>query len=271
MRSRPIGTFWRWAVILFFLAYLVAPVIAIFIFSVSGEWQDTVLPETWTLGWYPKAFADPMVKTTILRSFYISFLTVVLSFLLVTPTAYLTSLRFPTLRPVLEFLAVLPFALPGTILAIGLIQIYSSGPIPIANTVYILLLAYIVTTLPFMFHSISNSLASINAKVLTEAALSLGASEAAAFWHVIVPNILPGMVSGALLTFAACLGEFTLANLLVGTSFKTFQVFLVAAINVEGHISSALVMVYFAMVAASAMAVFFVTRGATYKQITAAR
>ncbi len=241
--------------------YLGVPILATFLFSIAGRWDSTVLPESYTFHWYVQMITDPGVLAAIGRSFLVSGATVVLGLLVVTPAAFITYQFLPALKGTMRFLALLPYALPGVILAVGLIQLYSSGPLPIAGTFWILLFSYIIVTLPFMYNAITNSLQAIDAKTLMEAAESLGANRMAAFVQVVVPNIRPGLISAGLLTFAVSLGEFVLANMLVGGRFQTLQLVLEKAMHIDGHLSSAMVMLYFVLVAFSSLMLIAVAQG----------
>ena len=90
---------------------------------------------------------------------------------------------------------------------------FLSNTFNIINTPPLLVCAYVIIALPFVYRAIDNSLRSINTTVLTEAAYSLGSGWWRTFLTVILPNIWPGVISAALLTFSTVMGEFTLATL----------------------------------------------------------
>jgi putative spermidine/putrescine transport system permease protein len=96
-----------------------------------------------------------------------------------------------------------------------------------------------------MYRPVANALNAIDIHVLTEAAQSLGASWRQTLLRVIVPNIMPGIISGCLLVFSTVFAEFTLANLLVGTRFKTFPIYLVEFTRFDGRQASALAVISF--------------------------
>ena len=96
-----------------------------------------------------------------------------------------------------------------------------------------------------MYRSVANALDAIDARVLTEAAQSLGAGGLRSLVLVIVPNILPGLLNGSLLVFSTVFAEFTLANLLVGSRFKTFPIFLVEFTRFDARQASALAVISF--------------------------
>ncbi|MCG8481744.1 MAG: ABC transporter permease subunit, partial [Clostridia bacterium] len=149
---------------------------------------------------------------------------------------------------VMAFITLLPFALQGVILAVGLIKIYSSGPLIISGTIYILTGAYFVVILPYMYQGIKNSIDSLDVDTLIQAASLLGASESYAFFKVVLPNLLKGVTVSTLLSFAILIGEFVLSNILVGGNYETVQVYMYWSRGVSGHYSSAIIISYFVFV-----------------------
>src|SRR6266516_5821903 len=190
---------------------------------------------------FPRIFSDPDFSQTFITSLELATASTILAVVLVTPTAYWVQLRIPRARPLLDFLSLVPFAMPAIVLAVGLLQEYSGssgllinilslGLVPllsnnlnIVNTPPLLVCSYVIIALPFVYRPIDNSLRAINTTVLTEAAYSLGSGWWRAFLTVILPNIWPGIISAALLTFSTVMGEFTIAQLF---SIYTFPIFL---------------------------------------------
>lgn len=241
------GGAWRVPVLVAFVLFMIVPVIATGLFSVATRWDRTIWPEGLTLAWWIKVTSRYAFRDTLTNSIVISAVTVLLSAVLVTPAAYWAHTRLPRMKPWLELLSLIPFALPGVVLALGLVRFYSQVPLPIINTPNILAAAYVVMTLPFMYRAVMNAIEGIDARTLGEAAQSLGASPRRTFLRVIVPNIVPGIVNGGLLVFSAAFAEFTLANLLVGTRFKTFPIYLVEFTRFDARQASALALMSFAI------------------------
>jgi putative spermidine/putrescine transport system permease protein len=98
-----------------------------------------------------------------------------------------------------------------------------------------------------MYRAVMNALESIDTHSLTEAAQILGANPTQVLFGVIVPNIVPGVVNGSLLVFSAVFAEFVLANLLIGTRFKTFPIYLVEFTRSDARQASALALMSFAI------------------------
>ena len=228
--------------------YLFIPVIATIIFSVSTRWDSTILPEGYTLQFYSKLFSDNRFILSLLRTINVSIITSVVSVIILVPCVYMSVVYYKPLERVFEVFSIIPFVLPGVILAVGLIQLYSSSFIKISGTVWILLGAYFILCLPYMYQSIRNSFRAIDALRLTEAALILGCSEFQSFFKVILPNILKGIISAVLLTISILFGEFVLVNLLVGSNYETVQMYLFRALYTDGRLASAVVTIYLAVV-----------------------
>lgn len=236
---------WRIGVIVLFLAFMIVPVIATALFSVSIRWDRSIWPEGFTTQWWVKVTSKTAFKNAMLNSVVVAMATVAGSLILVAPTAYWVHAKLPRAKPLIEVLAILPFGLPGVVLALGLIRFYSSVPLPIINTANILIASYIVITLPFMYRAVMNALEAIDTKTLAEAAQSLGANDRLVFLRVILPNISSGVVNGSLLVFSAVFAEFALANLLIGTRFKTFPMYLVEFTRFDARQASALAFISF--------------------------
>ena len=269
MRRRAV---WRALAFALFLVFMLVPLLATVLFSVSTRWDRTIWPEALTLRWWQAVTARAAFHDTLLNSLAVATATVVVSVVLVTPTAYWAHLRAPKAKPWIEFLAIVPFGLPGVVLALGLIRFYSGVPLPLINTPAILVAAYVVLTLPFMHRPLMNALEAVDARTLTEAAQSLGAGGWQTLLHAILPNILPGVVNGSLLVFSTVFAEFTLANLLVGTRFKTFPIYLVEFTRFDARQASALAVISFVVAWLVSLLIIWLTgRGERPRETLAAR
>jgi putative spermidine/putrescine transport system permease protein len=87
----------------------------------------------------------------------------------------------------------------------------------------------------------------------------MGANVWVILTRVIIPNIMPGIISGCLLVFSTVFAEFTLTNLLVGTRFKTFPIFLVEFTRQDGRQASALAVISFVVAWAASLLIIWVT------------
>ncbi len=230
-----------------FTAYMLIPLLGVLLFSLATTWFDTVLPVGYTLSHVVETINDPLFIPTVGRSLIASVATIVVSVVLVTPVLFLLHVAAPRLRPLVEFLSLLPFALPTIVLALSLIRTYSEPPIVLSGTPTLLVLSYVVTGLPFMYRGLDNSLRAIDTRGLSEASATLGASRWTTLRRVILPNISTGIVAGALLVFSVSFGEFTLSSFIVGDAWKTSGVWTVAIWDDQPHKTTVMVMIGFAI------------------------
>jgi putative spermidine/putrescine transport system permease protein len=221
--------------------YLTLPLLATVGFSLATVWSRTILPEGYTLDWYAAAVADERFWPTTLHTLQATIGAMILSPLLVAPALLAVHLRAPQWKPWLEFLSIVPWALPGVVLALAMIRAYIN-PFNVSRPA-LLILTYVLLSLPFMFRSIDASLSAIDARTLVEAAQMLGAGWFDIGRRVLLPGILPGVMSGVLLIAALAAGEFALASLLVGSGWKTFPIYQAQAQGVDGRIASALAVI----------------------------
>ena len=131
----------------------------------------------------------------------------------------------------------LPFALPTIVAGLTLLALYgprSPAGVDLAFTRWAILLALLVVTLPFVVRTVQPVLLELDTE-MEDAAASLGASKLATFRRVILPNILPAILSGVALAFARAVGEFGAVVLISGNlPFKTE----VVSVYVFGRIES---------------------------------
>ena len=240
-KARPAA--WQVIAIGLFLFYMLLPIISTYVFSVATRWDRTILPEGYTFQFYTKAVEASYFGITLRNSLILSLATVVVGLLIIVPTVYWVHVRLSRARPLLDVLMILPFGIPTVVLALALVQIYNFRPL--ARSPFLLIGAVVVYSMPFMYRPVSNALQAIDAHTLTEASQSLGANVFNILAEVIIPNILPGILSGSLLVFATVFAEFTLTSLIVGARFKTFPLLLVEYTRINGNTAAAFSVISF--------------------------
>jgi len=133
----------------------------------------------------------------------------------------LIKLSFPRLRPVMEFICLLPITIPAIVLVVGLAPVYRVVSSIFGSGVWTLAFAYGILVLPYAYRAIQANLDSIDVKTLSEAARSLGASWGTVLFRVIVPNLRRGLLAASFISVAVVLGEFTIASLLNRINLQT--------------------------------------------------
>jgi iron(III) transport system permease protein len=135
---------------------------------------------------------------------------------------------------ILEFLGLLPFSLPGTVIALGMILMWSGRfGINLYNTAGIIFVAYIARYMAFSIKSNSAALEQVSDS-LEEAARACGATHWESLRHIVLPLIKPGMVSAFFLIFLPALRELTTSVLLYGPTTRTIGV-AIYTLNEDGE------------------------------------
>ena len=213
--------FWAWLSLAIGMVYFFLPLIATFEFSLRMR------RGVYSFDAYRVVLADPNFQATFGYSVAMALLTIVMGVVLVVPTAYWVRLKLPRWRPVIEFITLLPLVIPAIVIVFGYIRLYNtSSMLPLTGTAtgtnFLLLVGYTVLALPYMYRAVDTGLRAIDIATLTEAAQSLGAGWLTIMTRVILPNVLVAVLSGAFLTFAIVIGEFTLAALLNRPAFGPY-------------------------------------------------
>jgi putative spermidine/putrescine transport system permease protein len=208
--------FWSWLWVFIGLLYFFLPLFSTLEFSLR------MLKGRYTLEAYRLAFQDPRFYQSFGYSLLWAFVTIIVSLLLVVPTAYWVQLRLPKLRPYVEFVTLMPFVVPAVVLVFGLVRLYGHPPLMLTTTPAALIAGYVVLSLPYMYRSVDSGLRAVDIRTLTEAALSLGANWLTILKDVILPNLRVALLSGIFLTFAIVMGEFTFAALLAWPAFGPY-------------------------------------------------
>jgi putative spermidine/putrescine transport system permease protein len=202
---------------------------------------------------YRAVFADPQFQASFGYSVMMGIFAIVLGVLLVVPTAYLVQLKLPKLRPLIEFITLLPLVIPAIVIVFGYLHVFNSSSfLPLTGneraTDFLLVCGYVTLCLPYMYRSVDAALRAIDVRSLTEAAECLGANWITILFRVIFPNVRSGILSGAFLTFAVVIGEFTMASLLNRPSFGPYLQLIGAN---QAYQPSALAIIAFAITWAS--------------------
>ncbi|XVS61461.1 ABC transporter permease [Actinosynnema sp. CA-299493] len=205
----------RSAVLVVLGAFFLLPLVAMAEFSTRGAGG------TRSLASWAAIAEDPDLVEAILVSVQLAVTSSLVVLALLVPTMTWIRLRLPALRRLVEFLCLLPVAIPAIVLVVGMAPLYAWVSYFLGDSPLTLTFAYAVLVLPFAYRAIDAGLSAIDLKTLAEAARGLGASWGAVLLRVVVPNIRTALLGASLLSVALVLGEFTIASLL---NFDTLQV-----------------------------------------------
>jgi putative spermidine/putrescine transport system permease protein len=220
-------------------AYFLIPLIATFLFSLKSNQTGkccTIDNYSWVI--HNHGFWQSLKISSVL-----ALETIVISLARFVPTIYWVHLRVPRLRPVIAFLALIPFVVPPIVMVVGLLRFFKGTPDWFyAKPWGFLAGAYVILAFPYMFFSLDAGFRSIDVHTLTEASQSLGARTSTTLLRVILPNIRSAALAGSFLALAIVMGEYTIANL---STFKTFPIFIQLTNETQGFPAGALTLMSF--------------------------
>ena len=204
-----------------FSLMLVLPVATLVLvsFAREGNWTTQTLPTSYTIANYVKIFSDSRASEVFLNSLSMSAIAagaaLLWSFCVAGLLARKGGHRWKRL---LSWLILVPWALPGTVVAVSLAEAYGSpspllGSFILVGTFWILPVVYFLRFMPLVVRAVQASMEQIDA-ALEEAAASLGARWWQRFTRVTLPLVWPGAIAGTLLAFVIALGEYV-ASVLV--------------------------------------------------------
>lgn len=202
-----------------------------------------------------------MVRDSIANSLFLSISSGIITMFLGVMIAYVVIKVKPRGKGFLEILSLLPYSIPGIVLAIGVILMWSGAfAINLYNTIWIILIAYIARYVSFAMKSASASLEQVHYS-LEEAARSCGATHLESLRDITLPLIRPGMIAGFFLIFLPAMRELTTSVLLYGPFTRTLGV-AIYAINSEGNTvqASALATVAIAIIIMGNLALRAITK-----------
>lgn len=187
-------------------------------FVPEGSWTIEFIPPEYSLDNYRALFAESDMFVPVMNSVRMAALATLANVALALLVAHLLVRGRFRGKGLMYGLMVLPWALPGTVLAIALAMTFSvhspaTGRFVLVGTFAILPLAYFIRNIPLVTRAAMTSYQQFD-PVLEEASASLGASWRTTLRRVALPLILPGLMAGALLAFVTALGEFVASILL---------------------------------------------------------
>lgn len=226
--------------------YLILPLFLTFLYSLFTQWND-ILPTGFTLRYYAALFTDADFILPFLRTVVISVSSVVICIIIVLLATYVVAIVHPSWKRMMQIICTIPYALQGIILGISVLALYTGMPLPFSNRIVMLIGTYCILILPYIYRGIQNSLNTVNAVQLIDAAQLLGLSRMGAYFRIIVPNIMKGIKVSAMLAVAILFGDFVIVNIIGGSYYQTAQMYLYKIMFQSGQMSSAIIVLLFAV------------------------
>ena len=209
---------------LFFAAialFMAAPLVVIAGVSVNEKRSLTFPPEGFSLAWYGQIFTDESWRGALTTSVLIALAAASLAVLIALPIAYALWRRTSWFGRIVQTLGVSPFVLPPVITALGALSFWAT--IGAYGAWYSVVISHAIffTSLPLV--TLSLGFSAIDREV-TEAARTMGANDARIASTIVLPMILPYLVSGFAFAFVLSLNEYIVAYMTVGFTQVTVPI-----------------------------------------------
>ncbi|MGV4852418.1 ABC transporter permease, partial [Burkholderia pseudomallei] len=174
-----------------------------------------------TLRWLGEVWAQ--YHGSVFLSLEVALATLAVTLVAGVPAGYALARSRSRVSRLIEEALVLPVALPGLASALALLSVYG-GFAAFRTSLWFIVVGHVVFTLPFMVRAVAAVAARADLRTLEEGAASLGASFATRFATIVLPNLRPGIVAGALAVLTLSIGEFNLTWMLHTPDTKTLPV-----------------------------------------------
>lgn len=202
------------------LAFFYLPIVHIIVFSFNGS-RSLLKFEGFSLQWYEKMFTDEALTSGLIYTVIIAVIATVVSTVVGTVTAIgLTRCR-RWLQRLVEQVNNLPVLNPDIVTAVGLMMLFST--FAVGKGFMTMLLAHIMFCIPYVMLSVTPKLRSLDPNLM-DAALDLGATPMQALVKVIVPQIMPGIISGAIIAFTMSFDDFVISYFVTGNGVQNISI-----------------------------------------------
>lgn len=209
-----VSTAYTWIVYLF----LYAPILVIIFFSFNTSKRNITF-QGFTLDWYVKLFDN----RSLLMSFRNTIIVAVCSTLAATAVGTLAAVGMARYRfrgrGIVDALLYVPVVIPEIVLGIALLSFFSLAKVPLG--LISLIIAHVTFSVPFVVFTVRARLAGYD-KSVDEAALDLGANRTRVFFHITLPILLPGIISGAMLAFTLSIDDVIISFFTNGPGSVTY-------------------------------------------------
>lgn len=201
--------------------FLALPLIVVAGVSINEKQTLAFPPQGFSTSWYGEIFLNPEWRNALMASVTLAVLSAALAVAIALPLAWFLWRRIAPWANIFQLLGVAPFTLPPVITALGLLTFWATAGFYGQPWTAVVSHAIFFVTLPLV--TLSLGFTSID-RSLVEAASTMGADERTVFRTVVLPLILPYIVSGYAFAFVLSLNEYIVAYMTVGFTMETLPI-----------------------------------------------
>ncbi len=208
---------------------LIAPTAVVIPLSFTDKASLNFPPTGWSTRWYRNFFEDPAWTSAFGNSILVALIVVIVATTFGTAAAVgISRWKRVRLAKASQVLVLAPLVVPSIILAIGIYAMFLR--FQLLGTLFGFVIAHSILAIPFVLVSVTAALAGYDERLST-AASSLGATRWASFYRVMLPLIMPGVVSGALFAFVTSFDEVVLSIFIKSPYLETLPVKMYASVT----------------------------------------
>ena len=227
--------------LLLLITLTVLPVLAVTLYALAERWDRSLWPEVATLRWLLAVGQNGRVHAAVGNTLVLSLCSALLALVLGGGASLVAQLTRPRLVSLLDTLALLPYAIPPVVVAIGALELFVGrwGAWLDLRAVYVAVATPLL--FPLVHKTLSAAMKQLDAAQLLEAGRTLGASDSLTLRRVLLPLLAPALAAALLLSWITAAMEFAIANLLLGGNVEILQPMMNGMLGVNGHEGACLI------------------------------
>lgn len=208
-------------------AFLFLPIIVLIIYSFNSSSMNIIF-EHFTFDWYHKLFENTDLISSFTNTLIVASVSTIISTIIGTMSAYgLYKYSFKG-KNIINGLIYVPIVIPEIVMGISLLSIFTLMKLELS--LFTIILAHIAFSIPFVIVSVRSTLTN-DIKVLEESAKDLGASNFTIFRKIVLPTIMPSIISGATLAFTLSLDDVVISYFTAGPGSNTLPLYIYSLIK----------------------------------------
>ncbi|BFH65782.1 ABC transporter permease [Paenibacillus azoreducens] len=249
---------------LLMIIFIYVPILLIIVYSfnntrLSGDWKG------FTFQWYASLLKDRHVMEALMNSLTVAVVSTIASTLLGTLAALALRNLGKRWKSSMNGLMYLPVVIPDIIMGLSLLVLFNQIQVPLGKATVII--AHITFSMSYVYVVVTARLAGMG-RQLEEAASDLGATRWNTFRYVTLPQISPGIISGALIAFTMSLDDFMVSFFVAGPSSTTLPIYIYGQVKrgISPEINALCTLLILVSVMLILLAQFFLNRGKGQKK-----
>lgn len=209
------------------LLFFYVPILYVIVFSFNKS-RSLSKFGGFSLHWYEKMFTDRSMMQAVYYTVVVAFIATIVSTIVGTLAAIGLSKSKKVIKEIINQTNNLSMLNPEIVTAIGMMLLFTS--LNIKTGFLTLLFAHIIFCVPYVMLSVTPKLRQLDDN-LAEAALDLGCTPFQALWKVIIPQIMPGIISGALVAFTMSFDDFVISYFVTGPGIDNISTFVYSSVK----------------------------------------